>query len=87
MGRKTTPLQIEKEWLEYKLIFEDLLTRWSASLAREAKAEKKRIDRLQDAGIEPPAHTKQALRSTWAQMRGFQTPNGQRELELPPEGD
>lgn len=43
LGRKTTPLQIEAEWLEYKQIFGDMLQRFSAQLARDAKAERKRI--------------------------------------------
>lgn len=45
-GQRLTPLQIEAEWAEYQQIFRDLLQTFSASLAREAKAEKKRIDNL-----------------------------------------
>jgi len=44
-GRKTTPLQIEAEWVEYKAIFHDLLARHGSMLARHAKAEKERLDR------------------------------------------
>jgi len=46
MGQRLTPLQIEAEWAEYQQIFRDLLQQFSASLAREAKAEKKRLDKL-----------------------------------------
>jgi len=73
-GRRTTPLQIEAEWLEYKLVFEDILTRLGAQLARGAKAEKKRLDvQLQPQGeleLEPGLTSKQALRKRISQMRG-----------------
>ena len=44
-GQRTTPLQIEAEWVEYKAIFHDLLARHGSMLARHAKAEKERLDR------------------------------------------
>jgi len=47
-GQKTTPLQIEAEWVEYKAIFHDLLARHGSMLARHAKAEKERLDRTFD---------------------------------------
>jgi len=46
MGQRLTPLQIHAEWVEYQQVFRDLLEQFSASLAREAKAEKKRIQAL-----------------------------------------
>lgn len=45
MGQQVTPLQIRAEWLEYKLIFDDLLGRMGTQLARQAKAERKRLQR------------------------------------------
>ena len=78
LGQRVTPLQIEKEWLEYKMIFEDLLQRWSASLARDAKAEKARIDRLNESRAPaqaPPQGTKAELRARFAAMRGIGGPS------------
>ena len=40
------PLQIQFEWLEYQQLFDDLLKRFGAQLARSAKAEKKRVAKL-----------------------------------------
>jgi len=43
------PDQIRWEWIEYQQRFNDLLDRYSASLARSAKAEKKRIASLHES--------------------------------------
>lgn len=75
VGQRVTPQQIQADWVEYQCIFNDLLERWSAKLARDAKAEKERIKRL-DAAT-PVAQTqqipdvKQELRHRVASMRGF----------------
>jgi len=72
-GRRTTPLQIEAEWLEYKLVFEDILTRLGAQLARVAKAEKKRLDVQLEEQPELELETgggKHALRRRISRMRG-----------------
>ncbi len=53
MGQRLTPLQIQAEWVEYQQIFRDLLEQFSASLARQSKAEKKRLDRLQEVPQDP----------------------------------
>lgn len=45
MGRALTPDQIVAEWIEYKQTFNDVLSKFSALLARQAKAEKDRIRR------------------------------------------
>jgi hypothetical protein len=72
-GERLVPLQIHAEWIEYQQIFDDILTRWSASLARDAKSEKKRVDRLSE-GFEDqphptnPASIKAALRTQAATM-------------------
>jgi len=75
MGQRLTPQQILAEWVEYQQTFNDLLERWSAKLAREARNEKDRIKRLD---IPPPveqtpqvADVKQELRRKVANMRGF----------------
>lgn len=78
MGRRTTPLQIEAEWLEYKMIFDDVLTRFSAQLARQAKAERAALKRqLQEpaepaqVAVTPPTTRKAQLRSRAAVLRGL----------------
>lgn len=62
-------LQVRAEWAEYQIAFNDLLQKFSALLARQAKAEKARVDR--EAEPEPIAapvpHSKAALRSALAQ--------------------
>jgi len=58
MGVKTTPLHIEAEWLEYQMIFSDLLERFGAQLARDVRAEKKRLERSFGPDVAPePAAT------------------------------
>ena len=75
MGQRVTPQQMQSDWLEYQMIFNDLLERWSAKLARDAKAEKDRIKRLDAATPVVPSpqvsDTKQELRRRVANMRGF----------------
>lgn len=74
MGQRLTPQQILAEWVEYQQCFNDLLERWSAKLAREARNEKDRIKRLDlPPRVEPPleSQTKTELRRKVAQMRGF----------------
>lgn len=44
-GHRLVDLQIQVEWIEYRQIFDDLLKRFGAQLARQAKAEKKRLER------------------------------------------
>ena len=70
------------QWAEYELIFNDILQRLNAQLARQAKMEKKALERLtlevveeRDTNGDFGAHThagqtsKQALRSAWAAQR------------------
>ena len=75
MGQRVTPQQLHADWLEYQQIFNDLLDRWSAKLARDAKAEKERIKRLDVPVVQPvapiPSDTKTELRRRVANMRGF----------------
>lgn len=77
MGQRVTPQHIVAEWVEYQQIFNDLLERWSAKLARDAKAEKERIKRLDKVDVAavqpvlPKLDSKQELRRRVAGMRGF----------------
>lgn len=76
-GQEVTPHQVAAEWLEYKLIFNDILTRFSAQLARNAKVERKRIVKQLEADLplERPAPAssdrKAELRKKAAGMRGL----------------
>lgn len=74
MGQRLTPQQIVAQWVEYQCIFDDLLKRWSAYLARDARQEKKRIERLdvppEQLALNQP-RSKAELRSKVAAMRGL----------------
>ena len=60
LGRRMTPVQIEAEWREYQQIFDSILTRLGAQLARQAKAERERIKALsgmvEAPSAEPAGH-------------------------------
>jgi hypothetical protein len=43
-GRAVTPQQILQDWLEWEITLGSVLDRFSALLARQAKAEKKRVE-------------------------------------------
>ena len=73
-------VQVMAQWTEYELIFNDILTRLNAQLARHAKMEKKLLERTaQELGASaltnpPPApgyppNSKAALRSQYATGR------------------
>lgn len=90
-GRNIYPsdiVRIQAEWVEYKLLFQDLLERQSAMLARQAKAEKARVARLQEDAPDrlTPPHTsaKAAVRAQAAAMRGLAAYQRQLELKPPP---
>lgn len=94
VGREVTPLQIAAEWLEYKLIFEDILSRFGAQLARGAQAEKKRIERTMESPDQLPLPMrarsgKAAVRARVARMKGLSprthVPSESLEVE-PPNG-
>lgn len=96
-GQPLVPQQIRAEWLEYQQIFDDVLQRLSAQLARQAKSEKRRLESLFDQqplsrDVPPPRSKKEELRSRVAAMRGvgpqLSLPNGsdplpQEEEETP----
>ena len=49
MGHPVIPASIRAEWAETQLVIHDMLAQLSTSLARQAKAEKRRIERLREA--------------------------------------
>lgn len=75
-GESVVPDQIFNDWLTYRLMFDDLLKRFGAMLARQAKADHARLrEALQD---EPshrapatPATRKEEVRRRAAEMRGL----------------
>lgn len=82
-GREIVPEQIRAEWLEYKQLFDDILTRLSTQLARKAKAERKQLKQLlelqeeqlgDDAnGHKAPLDRKAELRRRAARARGLRS--------------
>ena len=88
MGQRVTPQHIQAEWVEYQQIFNDLLERWSAKLARDARAEKDRIKRLDLPADTQPVSTsryKSELRRKVAQMRGVGLTHLKPSTEVPNE--
>lgn len=68
-GHALVPEQIVAEWLEYQVIFNGLLERFSALLARQAKAEKKRMEtHLEPEQLPLQEDRKRQLRSRVAQL-------------------
>lgn len=68
--------QVMAQWVEYELIFNDILQRLNAQLARQAKYEKAALARLttetapEPTQLPPPVlNSKQQLRSHMAQQR------------------
>jgi hypothetical protein len=76
------------QWAEYELIFNDILMRLNAQLARQAKVEKKQLERLtgDDSGpVVAPARpiadmTKAELRSHFGPQRPRLHPENHNEL-------
>lgn len=54
-GYRLVDRQIQAEWFEYQQIFNDLLQRLSAQLARQAKSERKRVKSLLQSPPDPPS--------------------------------
>lgn len=76
MGRSLTPLQIQAEWLEYKLAFDDIMQRFGSQLARQAKQHKRILDQEPEpdepAVRAPTLHARKAeLRTRAAAARGI----------------
>lgn len=59
-GEALVPDQIRCEWVEYQVTFSGILDRFGALLARQAKADKRRLDE-QLAEAPPPTETSDGL--------------------------
>lgn len=78
-GQRLVPVQIQAEWLTYRQIFDDVLTRLGAQLARQAKAHNESLRAQLELGVldqETQAKgslsdRKDALRQRFAQSRGL----------------
>lgn len=53
-GEALVPDQIRCEWIEYQVTFSGILDRFGALLARQAKAEKRRLDEMLAEAPPPP---------------------------------
>lgn len=82
-GQRLVPLQVQAEWLTYQQIFDDVLQRLGAQLARQAKAESDRLKRFlkehpevdsaeQLASLSDVQERKNALRQRFAAQRAPQ---------------
>lgn len=76
MGERVTAVQQRAEWIEYQEIFDDVLTRFSAMLARNTKLQKAHLQKIADdiAPVSRPTAEptgKAALRARVAAMRGL----------------
>ena len=78
-GERLVPMQIQGEWIEYQQIFESILQRLSAQLARQARSEKLRLESLipeEPSHREPSRHDHKAdLRKRANAMRGLNLPS------------
>lgn len=75
-GDPLVPEQIMQDWLNYRLLFDDLLKRWGAMLARQAKADHARL--REQLAAEPthrepakPRSRKEEVRARAAELRGL----------------
>lgn len=82
-GQRLVPLQLQAEWLTYQQIFDDVLQRLGAQLARQSKAESDRLKRYLRENPEQPhddqvlplndlQERKNALRRRFAEQRAPQ---------------
>lgn len=86
MGRPVLHEQARREWFEYKQMFDDIMQRLGAQLARQAKQQKVELQRLIDDAGEPPVRDvpggassrKADLRRRAAEMRGIRVPKALR---------
>lgn len=60
MGQRLVPFQIQAEWVSYQRVFGQQLEQMSSYLARQAKAETKRLARIQQ-DLTPAAAASNAL--------------------------
>lgn len=85
------PVQIQAEWLTYRQIFDDVLTRLGAQLARQAKAHNEALREQLELGAQEPrvegdlGSRKAALRTRFAQSRGLHALRSTDVVYSPPE--
>ena len=82
-GERVVPLQIQAEWIEYQQVLDSLLRRFSALLARQAKAERRAIEQALEVPQSPPSSAPQAegKLALWRKVHERQPPGAQ--LSLP----
>jgi len=81
MGRELVPFQIQAEWVLYQQTFQSQLEQMSSYLARQAKSEKKRLERLHtslkdDPAPPPPEDHDARKRAVRIKARGLQAAVG-----------
>ena len=98
-GQRLVPLQVQAEWLTYQQIFDDVLQRLGAQLARQAKFQKESLKRhLEEHPSDGPTSSsprlddlqerKNALRQRFAQARApllVRSQSSAQPLPAPPE--
>lgn len=93
MGTKTTPAQLAADWAEWEIVLTGVLDRFGALLARQAKAEKRKVEQqLELAPPEmngPPLSSKAELYARANRLRGHNAkvklaPGGGVDVVLPP---
>jgi len=67
LGERLVPMQLQAEWIEYKLMFDDILKRLSAQLARQAKEHKRSVQAVLEESP-PPAHDVPGVRGLGPSM-------------------
>lgn len=91
-GQRVVPLQIHAQWLETQMVFEDILKRLNAQVARQFKANKDALKlqtQLPEAVSTPVeegdhATRKSALRARFAQSRGLTMLRPESQLHVAP---
>jgi len=88
-GQRVVPLQIQAQWLETQMVFEDILKRLNTQVARQFKANKDALKGLlpQEATPVDVGSRKQALRTRLAASRGLMMlrPESSIDIAPPPE--
>lgn len=87
LGKPVVPQSIYLEWLEYRVLFDDLLKRFGAQLARNAKAEHKRIREQLEPTQRPvadPSAGKARVRRLIAESRGLTMHGNLARMPAPP---
>ena len=95
-GQRLVPLQVQAEWLTYQQIFDDVLTRLGAQLARQQKFRNEELKKLlveHPSDVQPSSphlngsdlqERKSALRQRFAQARAPLIARSQPSAQLQP---